>query len=221
MEMMAGSLALVGSRPGERFFRGAETARGLCLQLGKTNLSEWANIRSSHYVSGTKGRRRAHHRAVGLGADGKPAEIGAPWPRRARTRAARIAIQRVGIPGKPAAAAPSADRMAGANVRPLAEVGLAQMTAPASRSFCATKESFAGREPTSASDPAVVCMRSAVSMLSLIRTGTPCSGPRAPLALRSWSSACAMARASGLSSITLLTAGPRRSISPIRASISG
>ena len=57
---------------------------------------------------------------------------------------------------------------------------LPRMTAPASRSFCATKESFAGCEPTSASDPAVVCMRSAVSMLSLISTGMPCSGPRAP-----------------------------------------
>src|SRR4030081_1498531 len=46
-----------------------------------------------------------------------------------------------------------------------------RMTAPAARSFCATKESFGGLEPTRASEPAVVIMRSAVSMLSLISTG--------------------------------------------------
>src|SRR5229473_2831133 len=37
---------------------------------------------------------------------------------------------------------------------------LPRMTAPASRSLRATPESCAGREPTRASDPAVVCMRS-------------------------------------------------------------
>src|SRR2546425_3101216 len=56
---------------------------------------------------------------------------------------------------------------------------LPRMTAPASRSFCATNASRCGIEPCSASEPAVVDIRSAVSMLSLIRTGMPCSGPRA------------------------------------------
>src|SRR6266480_2025185 len=37
---------------------------------------------------------------------------------------------------------------------------LPRITAPASRSFCATKESRGGIEPASASDPAVVVMRS-------------------------------------------------------------
>src|SRR5215472_1344637 len=83
---------------------------------------------------------------------------------------------------------------------------LPRITAPDARSFAATNESFGGLEPTSASDPAVVIMRSAVSMLSLIRTGMPCIGPRAPLALRS-----------GSSSITALTAGPCLSISLILA----
>ena len=94
---------------------------------------------------------------------------------------------------------------------------LPRMTAPDSRSFRATKESLVGFEPSSASDPAVVCMRSAVSMLSLIRTGMPCMGPRTWFAFRSWSSASAMASASGLISITLLIAGPCLSISSIRA----
>src|SRR6202522_4842578 len=64
---------------------------------------------------------------------------------------------------------------------------LPRITAPASRNFCTTKESFGGFAPTSASGPAVVIIRSAVSMLSLINTGIPCSGPRGPLALRSLS----------------------------------
>ncbi len=92
-----------------------------------------------------------------------------------------------------------------------------RITAPAWRSRRATPESFAGVNPSSASDPAVVIMRSAVPMLSLISTGIPCSGPRGPCALRSASSASAIASASGLSSMTELSAGPLRSISAIRS----
>ena len=40
-----------------------------------------------------------------------------------------------------------------------------------------------GIAPASASEPAVVIMRSAVAMLSLMRIGMPCSGPRGPRAL--------------------------------------
>src|SRR5882757_6600491 len=47
---------------------------------------------------------------------------------------------------------------------------LPRITAPASRNFFATKESCAGVDPSSASEPAVVIIRSWVSMLSLIRT---------------------------------------------------
>src|ERR1044071_4189065 len=44
-----------------------------------------------------------------------------------------------------------------------------RMTAPASRSFCATNASLSGFDPMRASEPAVVIIRSLVSMLSLIR----------------------------------------------------
>src|ERR1035438_3090977 len=90
-------------------------------------------------------------------------------------------------------------------------------TAPAARKRCATIASRAAMEPTRASEPAVVIMRSAVSLLSLIRTGMPCKGPRGPLALRSASRAAAMDRASGLSSITELSAGPRLSMAAMRS----
>src|SRR5215204_564249 len=53
---------------------------------------------------------------------------------------------------------------------------LPRINAPASRSRWATNASRSGFEPTSASEPAVVIIRSCVSMLSLSRTGMPCSG---------------------------------------------
>lgn len=56
MMTTAGSLALVGSKPP----RDSSVARRLrdagAVILGKTNLSEWANIRSSHSTSGWSGR---------------------------------------------------------------------------------------------------------------------------------------------------------------------
>ena len=90
---------------------------------------------------------------------------------------------------------------------------LPRITAPASRSLRATVASCAGdRWPSSAREPAVVSILSAVSMLSLIRTGMPWSGPRGPRSLRSASRASAMASAWGLISMTALSGGqPGRS----------
>src|SRR5215813_10302590 len=50
---------------------------------------------------------------------------------------------------------------------------LPRMTTPAVRRRSTTNASFAGRDPSSASDPAVVIILSAVPMLSLMRTGIP------------------------------------------------
>src|SRR5688500_16525229 len=66
------------------------------------------------------------------------------------------------------------DRMLAHSLR----FALPSRTAPASRSRRATNESSAGTDPMSASEPAVVVIRSAVSMLSLSRIGMPCSAPR-------------------------------------------
>src|SRR5438552_8410609 len=53
-----------------------------------------------------------------------------------------------------------------------------RITAPPARRLAATVESFLAGLPTSANEPALVCILSPVSMLSLTNTGIPSSGPR-------------------------------------------
>src|SRR5689334_13408320 len=60
-----------------------------------------------------------------------------------------------------------------------------RITTPTARRRSTRNASFDGAGPSSASDPAVVIIRSAVSMLSLIKTGIPWSGPRGPFVRRS------------------------------------
>ena len=56
MMTTAGSLALVGSKPPKDSAVAQKLRAAGAVILGKTNLSEWANIRSSHSVSGWSGR---------------------------------------------------------------------------------------------------------------------------------------------------------------------
>jgi amidase len=56
MMTTAGSLALVGSKPQKDSFVAQRLRAAGAVILGKTNLSEWANIRSSHSTSGWSGR---------------------------------------------------------------------------------------------------------------------------------------------------------------------
>jgi amidase len=56
METTAGSLALLGSKPAQDSFVAGKLRQAGAVILGKTNLSEWANIRSSHSTSGWSGR---------------------------------------------------------------------------------------------------------------------------------------------------------------------
>jgi amidase len=56
METTAGSLALVGHRPPRDAFVAERLRAAGAVILGKTNLSEWANFRSTHSVSGWSGR---------------------------------------------------------------------------------------------------------------------------------------------------------------------
>ncbi len=56
MMTTAGSLALLGSKPPKDSFVAQKLRAAGAVILGKTNLSEWANIRSSHSTSGWSGR---------------------------------------------------------------------------------------------------------------------------------------------------------------------
>ena len=56
MQTTAGSLALVGSHPAKDSFVAQKLREAGAVILGKTNLSEWANMRSGHSVSGWSGR---------------------------------------------------------------------------------------------------------------------------------------------------------------------
>src|SRR5271157_4854482 len=53
-----------------------------------------------------------------------------------------------------------------------------RITAPPARRLAATVESRKAGLPTSANDPALVCISSPVSTLSFSSTGMPCMGPR-------------------------------------------
>jgi amidase len=56
MMTTAGSLALIGSKPPKDSWVAQRLRAAGAVILGKTNLSEWANIRSSHSTSGWSGR---------------------------------------------------------------------------------------------------------------------------------------------------------------------
>jgi amidase len=56
MQSTAGSLALLGTRPTRDAFVAEQLRAAGAVLLGKTNLSEWANIRSSRSVSGWSAR---------------------------------------------------------------------------------------------------------------------------------------------------------------------
>src|SRR5258708_3080201 len=92
-----------------------------------------------------------------------------------------------------------------------------RMTAPPARRLAATVESVSAGFPTSANEPAVVCIMSPVSTLSLSSTGIPCKGPSTMPCLRSRSACRAISSASGFNSITELTPGPLWSSATMRA----
>jgi amidase len=56
MQTTAGSLALVGSRPAQDATVAQRLRAAGAVILGKANLSEWANFRSTHSISGWSGR---------------------------------------------------------------------------------------------------------------------------------------------------------------------
>jgi amidase len=66
METTAGSLALVGARPASDAFIVKHLRDAGAVLIGKTNLSEWANFRSTHSSSGWSGRGGQTHNPYAL-----------------------------------------------------------------------------------------------------------------------------------------------------------
>jgi amidase len=66
MMTTAGSLALLGSIPPRDSFVAQKLREAGAVILGKTNLSEWANIRSTHSTSGWSGRGGQTHNPYAL-----------------------------------------------------------------------------------------------------------------------------------------------------------
>ena len=66
MQTTAGSLALVGSKPAQDSGVARKLREAGAVIFGKTNLSEWANIRSSHSTSGWSGRGGQTHNPYAL-----------------------------------------------------------------------------------------------------------------------------------------------------------
>ena len=93
---------------------------------------------------------------------------------------------------------------------------LPRTMAPAARSRVTSGASVAGPSSHNASEPAVVPIGPAVSMLSLTRTGTPWRGPRERPAASSASRRAASSAASGLVRRTDRSVGPDWSTSAIR-----
>jgi amidase len=66
METTAGSLALVGAKPTSDAFIVQRLREAGAVIIGKTNLSEWANFRSTHSTSGWSGRGGQTHNPYAL-----------------------------------------------------------------------------------------------------------------------------------------------------------
>ena len=129
-------------------------------------------------------RRRTDDRAVGLGADADRREVGRDGRAGAGARAARVAIERVRVLASGRRGRSSRSRTASSGSWPTRSGSSCRGSPRRPRAAARRRRRRAARSTlrAPASRPSSI-MRSAVSMLSLISTGMPCSGPRGPLRL--------------------------------------
>ena len=80
MATTAGSLALIGSKPSKDSFLVRQLRRSGTVIFGKTNLSEWANIRSPHSTSGWSGRGGLTRNPYALDRNTSGRVRVQPWP---------------------------------------------------------------------------------------------------------------------------------------------
>lgn len=104
METTAGSLALLGSKPVRDAFVAARLRAAGAIILGKTNLSEWANFRSSHSSSGWSGRGGQTHNPYALDRNPSGSSSGSAVAVSANLAAAAVGTETDGSIVSPASA---------------------------------------------------------------------------------------------------------------------
>ena len=107
MQTTAGSLALEGSYSSQDSMAAAKLRQAGAVFLGKTNLSEWANFRSTHSISGWSSRGRTDPQPLCPGPHRRVAPLrGRPWqsqPICARPRSAQRQMDRSSVRPRPTA----------------------------------------------------------------------------------------------------------------------
>jgi len=194
MQSTAGSLALAGVTPPRDAFLVERLRAAGAVLLGKGEPSEWANFRSTPFVERLSGR-------------GGPMRNPYAWN---RTPSGRAPARACASP--PISCGGESDR---AKIRHSESSPLPSSTAPAARSRSTRNASRGGVTPASASEPAVLCIRSRVATLSFTSTGMPCAA-RAAFGLALEHRARWPAPARRVASRTARSAGPLRSSSSIR-----
>jgi amidase len=181
MQTTAGSLALVGSVPPKDAFVAKRLREAGAVILGKTNLSEWANIRSSHSTSGWSGRGGQTHNPYALDRNPSGSSSGSAAAVAANLCAVAIGTETDGSIVSPAnvngivGIKPTVGLVSRAGIIPIAH---SQDTAgPMARTVTDAANLLGALTGTDNDDPATTASRSAGMPWLAPGTGTPWRAP--------------------------------------------